>query len=332
MDVYEEMVEEYLSWPRKVLELELPEIPRVVRWKGKEIPYDDCYDVVIVSGMGGSGIVGDSVATVCSLEQCNALVLVVKDYYVPPLPRGVKALMLSVSYSGNTEETLMTTYAALTRRIPVIGITSGGRLSKVGIPVVKVPEAKAPRLGYAQMVEAALRVLDYYGVVNDRVNSKSLRLDENLVELTSSKFSAGRPLVLVPSPLASAGHRLKSELNENAKLLVHYEVIPEAHHNLATALEVDKPSSILVLSHDRLRLYHKLRVEATAKLLKDLGVEHFVINMPNTGSVATDLVQFALNIGVASVRLAKSRGVDPFIIKSVDLLKEFMSSRADLLV
>jgi len=332
MEVHDEMIEEYLSWPRGVLEVEYPSIPKSIRWRGREISYDDSYDLIIAAGMGGSGVVGDSLATVCAMENCNSLVLTVKDYYLPPLPKGARVLVLAISYSGDTEETLSVTHRALMRQIPVVGITSGGRLAKIGIPVVKVPRVKAPRLGYAYMLEAALRVLEHYGVLDDRVNSKSLHQDHELVELIVSKFNAEKPLVLVPAPLTSVGHRLKSELNENSKLVVHYEVIPEAHHNLSTALEGDRPSSILIITHSKLKLHHKLRVEATSKLLEDLGLRHYILHMPNTGSTATDLVQFAMNLGIASVKLAKLRGVDPLTTRSIDLVKRFMSSKLDAIL
>src|SRR5687768_17753766 len=93
------------------------------------LPAPDSFDHVVVMGMGGSGIVGDVVQSVCN-GTLPVPVLVLKQYRVPAYV-GSRSLVFAVSYSGDTEETLEMASGALDAGARMIAVTAGGQLAKL---------------------------------------------------------------------------------------------------------------------------------------------------------------------------------------------------------
>src|SRR3989344_5840205 len=75
---------------------------------------------ILVIGMGGSGITGDIIRDCCELR-----VDVCRDYKLPKCDP--ETLVIAISYSGNTEETLSSFTQALGLK-NTLAITSGGKL------------------------------------------------------------------------------------------------------------------------------------------------------------------------------------------------------------
>ena len=120
-------------------------------------PKGDFSDIssVVIAGMGGSGIGGDLIRAL-TVDSANTPIEVVRDYRLPAWVDG-KTLVICVSYSGNTEETLSCLENAIKRGAKVAGITSGGemesRLNDVDGNVIKIPGGNPPRasLGYVSI-------------------------------------------------------------------------------------------------------------------------------------------------------------------------------------
>ena len=66
-------------------------------------------ELVVVAGMGGSGISGDFAAALADVP-----VMVNKNYGLPSWVASARPLVVAMSYSGNTEETLAAATAAVT--------------------------------------------------------------------------------------------------------------------------------------------------------------------------------------------------------------------------
>src|SRR5262245_2387804 len=90
------------------------------------LPARDGIDAVLVSGMGGSGISGDVLAAVAG-GVCPVPIVVHKDYEVPGFV-GPRTLVLAVSCSGNTEETVTVAEAAVAAGASVVAVSQGGKL------------------------------------------------------------------------------------------------------------------------------------------------------------------------------------------------------------
>ncbi|MCS6768990.1 MAG: hypothetical protein NZ570_00935, partial [Candidatus Caldarchaeum sp.] len=119
------------------------------------------FSKVVILGVGGSGIVGDVVA---SLKEpgCEAEVLPIKDIKAPHRC-GPETLVIAVSYSGNTAETLHAAVDSLNKRAKVVGVSTGGRLTSFlesrGFSVVRVSEGYEPRYAVPEMVGAVYGLL-----------------------------------------------------------------------------------------------------------------------------------------------------------------------------
>src|SRR5262245_44070587 len=96
---------------------------------------------VVVLGVGGSGVAGDVLAAV-ALPTCPAPVVVSKGYQSPAFV-DASTLVLAVSCSGNTEETVEAATAARERGAQVVVLAAGGRLAELAaewsVPWIRLP-------------------------------------------------------------------------------------------------------------------------------------------------------------------------------------------------
>ncbi|MGC8973656.1 MAG: bifunctional phosphoglucose/phosphomannose isomerase [Thermoproteus sp.] len=295
------MLDDYLNWERYVIRSGV-DLPEEYRHEGRVYrlaPADRLY----VAGMGGSGVVGDLIRDLSTVREWPFEAVVVKDYFF----RGRDGLMLAVSYSGNTAETLTAAAAALRRGMPVIAITTGGKLAEMGVPVVKVPKASAPRAALPQMLTAALWVLKrIYGIDFDVPSS--LPYNEGLVDRLI-KILGARPTIVAPASMQGLAYRVKNEVNENAKLDPLVEILPEAHHNWIEGAS----GPIMALTSPDIPAEHRMRVKLTIDLLSG---EVFEVPM-TVGGILT----FLKHVGVATVKIALGRGIDPLRTPRIDELK-----------
>lgn len=197
---------------------------------------------VVFIGVGGSGIVGDAVSAALP----GVRIRVHRDYSPPRLEGG--ELVVAVSYSGETAETLSSLLKALEKDVRVAAITSDGRLEKLaekkGFPIVRVREGIPARYAFPQMFGAAL------GILGVRVSEKLVEdsrdwqrkvwednpTEENPAKKAASMIPGRIPIIYGYSGGGVAGYRLKCQLNENAKLFAHFAEVPEALHNDVEAI------------------------------------------------------------------------------------------------
>src|SRR5947209_16070321 len=76
---------------------------------------------VVITGMGGSAIGGDLVRSLAELE--SPVPIVVQREYDLPAFAGADTLVIAVSHSGGTEETLSQVDEALARGCKVLAVT-----------------------------------------------------------------------------------------------------------------------------------------------------------------------------------------------------------------
>src|SRR5438094_679105 len=117
--------------------------------------------LIIVAGMGGSASGADLVAA-SSLPELDVPILVHRGYGLPAAA-GKHALVVAVSYSGETAEVLSAVDAALARGAPVVTLSAGGRLGELAtshrLPHVRLPGGLMPRMALGYLFFALARVL-----------------------------------------------------------------------------------------------------------------------------------------------------------------------------
>jgi len=100
---------------------------------GKDVKAEGEIDKIVFVGMGGSAISGDIARSYLDIR---VPVFVCKSYDLPEFVDH-RTLLIAISYSGNTEETLSAVFNSTFRKnTKSVVITSGGRLAQSSRVVV----------------------------------------------------------------------------------------------------------------------------------------------------------------------------------------------------
>lgn len=304
---------------------------------GYEAGIEEPQGSIWICGIGGSAI-GGMLTGAWANERVRIPITISRGY---GLPEGVEPgdMVICVSHSGNTEETLSAYVEALQADVDRVAITSGGRLGdwadEVGDPVVEVPGGVEPRegLGYswfAQLgiitswgqgdVEEVQEAVAAVGGIHKRI-APEVDVEENLAKKIARRAKDQIPVCYGFGPMAAPARRWATQFNENSKRTAFYGSLPEAQHNAIVAWQEDPDSQHLlpiVLSHngsetDRVRLrYLEESMETSA--------DPFLIEPP--GERLLPKLATAVHIGdYASVYLALLRGIDPTPVEAIDDLK-----------
>ena len=124
-------------------------------------------EVVVVAGMGGSGIAGD-VLTALAFGASAVPVLAVKGDRLPAFV-GPGTLLVAVSYSGNTAETVSAVEQGLAAGARLVAVTSGGTLAELassrGAPLVTIEGGRMPRAALWSLVVPVCSAAEAAGVL-----------------------------------------------------------------------------------------------------------------------------------------------------------------------
>jgi glucose/mannose-6-phosphate isomerase len=299
---------------------------------------------VVVAGMGGSAAGGDLLAT-CAAERLDIPILVHRGYGLPALV-GPHDLVVVSSYSGETAEALSAAETALARRCPVVAITAGGRLGvltrRSGLPTIRVPGHLIPRLALGYLffgMLTALRAADLTVAKGSEVDEALGILDMLGAEVGPDRPATGNeakrlalsvgarlPVIYGGPATGAVAYRWKTDLEENAKAFAAAGTVPEMNHNEIEAWHGPLARQMhLVLLRDRAE---SPEIGRRFALLKELiggavgGTSEAWAR--GTGSLARLLSLVALGQWT-SYYLAMLRGVDPWLVPTLDALKARMA-------
>jgi glucose/mannose-6-phosphate isomerase len=221
---------------------------------------------VVVAGMGGSGISGDVLGAVCGTG-CPVPVSTLRGYTLPGWV-GPLDLVIAVSCSGRTEETLTVAAEAAKRGARLVGVgTVGSPLHDVvanaagGVFIGVDAGGLMPRASLWLLATPLLMVADALGIADipvsvleraaDVLDERSVEcgpaapLDQNPAKILGVALASSLPMVWGTSPIgAVSAYRMACQLNENAKLAVVHGAIPEATHNQVVALDGQQATSV----------------------------------------------------------------------------------------
>jgi glucose/mannose-6-phosphate isomerase len=313
--------------------------------EARDLPAAEGVDAIVVLGMGGSGVSGDIMQAVVE-PRFHFPVRVIKDYGPLPAWVGRNTLVFSVSYSGNTEETLAATQEAHDRGARVVAISAGGRLGDVaagyGIAHVTIPSGFQPRasLGYLALpILAVLQEMGFLVRMKDDVDEtieilerqgklchRSRSVADNPAKSLARKLD-GKVAVAYGTPglMATAAMRFKCDLNEYAKVPAFWNFLPEADHNEVEAwgggAEVVAGQLVAVMLRDP-EEHHRnsLRFEVTKRLISSHGAGVIELWPEGTSDLAR-LISMIFVTQLASIYVGLARGVDPGPVEVLERLK-----------
>jgi len=206
---------------------------------------------IVVAGMGGSGVAGEVLSAVCGPGSASP-VLAHHDYGLPGWV-GAADLVIAVSCSGTTEETLSAAAEAVRRGCPLLGVGGAGSplalmAEQARAPFVPVQPAGMPRFTLWGLAVPLMVIADRVGVADipadvlegaaadlERVSHLCRPDSESFVNPAKTlalELAGMLPVIWGSSPLTGvAATRFACQLNENAKYPAIPGVLPEANHN-----------------------------------------------------------------------------------------------------
>ncbi|MGO9559146.1 MAG: SIS domain-containing protein [Acidimicrobiales bacterium] len=304
---------------------------------------------VLVLGMGGSAVAGAVVQALASSRSTVPVVLA--SGYACPAFVGPDTLVFAVSFSGETEETLEATAAALRAGAHVVALTQGGSLEQLvaasGGPVLYIPPGiPQPRAGVGAMVAPLLLACQQAGVVpgaRSDLEHSVAQLRRRVPSLVDGGGEAeevarriGRtiPLVHGATGLAAvAARRWKTQVNENAKAPAFCGEQPEVCHNEVCGFgqNGDVTRQILTLvelhlpgEHPQVARRFELVAEAVAEAVGD------VVSVLGVGE--GELAGFFDLVAIGdfmSLHLAGREGVDPGPVPVLTDIKQRLRTGAE---
>lgn len=304
---------------------------------------------IVLLGMGGSALGGDLLDSL--MKRYSSLpFLVIRDEEIPGCVDD-QTLVLSVSYSGNTAETLASTKAALPKcEKKVIAITSGGKLKELAgkekFPCLEIPGGLMPRAALPFTFVPLIVLLQKMKALPDQTSSlteavrilKDLRKEfgedsksgKNPAKALASKLKAKLPILYAAAPrFLPAAKRWKCQLNENGKHPAYYDFFPEASHNeivgFTDPLAVHRLFSVVFLRDEEESAQTTVRVEFAEKRMKACGCE--VRSIVSRGKSLLAKLLFLCYYGdFVSLYLAEEKKIDPAPVHVIDELKKELTA------
>lgn len=298
---------------------------------------------VVVTGLGGSAIGGDLLRVYAADR--SGLPVMVNRHYVMPRFTGPETLVIAVSYSGNTEETLSAYAEARAKGATLMALTTGGKLKEVatndGVPVITIPGGISPRAATGYLFLPMVAVMYRLGLLDDPNHDFNELIPvlqewrdklkpespgaENPAKQLALEFHDHLPIIWGASGTSEVvAQRWKGQINENAKAPAYYNVLPELNHNEVVGLEV--PRSLLKHLHVVFLRDHgdhprvTIRMNVTRSIAG--GAVGGVSEIKASGKGLLARMYSLIYIGdYASVYLAALYGVDPGPVKIIDYLK-----------
>jgi len=296
------------------------------------------FERVLLLGMGGSALSGGLIDLVRRDQKCSWTFEVVRDYSLP-FAVDRRTLVLALSYSGDTEETLAAFGAACPGAGCVVAVSSGGKLEKEAkrqgvdwIAVPPKPHQFQPRFALYFMFGVGYEVLCRCGLLRREddlpalaASISALDQEEDAREI-ASRLSGRIPVVYTPPSYEQAVARIwKIKLNENSKLPAIAGAIPEANHNELVAFRPDMAGDFAFLFLPDRQSDPRIlrRFDLMRGLLVKNGYE--VVTVPLVGSAPLEKCLTSLKLADwVTYHLALSSAVDPIAIPAIQEFKKLL--------
>ena len=289
---------------------------------------------IVFAGMGGSGTIGDVFAAILSKSKIH--VNVVKGYVLPKTVDS-STLVIAISVSGNTMETLSILKSAQKLNCKIIAFSSNGKMLefciKNNIEHRTVKQYHSPRASFTSYLYTILKVMyatleikqdDILESIKKLKNNSEIINSSNLTEtntsLMLSKWITGIPMIYYPFGLKSACIRFKNSLNENAKIHVLTEDVIEMCHNGIVGWETKSMTQPILIQGKDDQLTTKKRWEIVKEYFFKNNIQYKEI-ISTDGSILSKIINLIYLLDYASIYKAILNEIDPTSIESIKYVK-----------
>jgi len=322
----QKMFEVYDKWPEiahKSFETNL-----------EEVSYENINHIVF-AGMGGSGTIGDIFSSILSKSKIH--VNVVKGYVLPKTSNS-NTLVVAISVSGNTAESLSVLESAQKMNCKIICFTSGGKMldfcKKNKIQCRIISKIHSPRASFINYLYCILKILHVTLGINQKDILDSIKelkkihskinlsnISNDNISLNLAEWITSTPIIYYPFGLQATGTRFKNCLNENSKIHACTEDMLEACHNGVVAWEKKSTFQPILIEGEDDHIKTKERWQVLKKLLLQNGIEYKEIKSIK-GGILSKLVNLVYLLDYATLYLAIKLNTDPTPVKSIEFIKK----------
>ena len=284
------------------------------------------YSNILICGMGASAIGGALLAN--SMYYTSRVPVIVAKTMALPAWADKDTLFVACSYSGNTYETLELYSQAIDAGLDVVAVTGGGKLEamskenrniilKIGGNRIQPRSAIGWFVGLLGKVIGDAGGVDMTPSLSEMVPRLIQYRDEFESEDSYAREVAGHlsgkvPVIYGAPDLSVASLRMKTQLNENSKVIAFSGELPEFNHNEIVGWYDDpfrKEYSILIMKDRSLDKIDDI-IKASKDLLDSRSICLHTLTVKGDSVLEKNL--YAVMFGdYVSLYLAAMRKVDP---------------------
>ena len=296
---------------------------------------------IVLAGMGGSALPG---VFLQSWPGLTVPLEVVRNYNLPTYVNEY-SLVVALSHSGNTEETLSALDEAETVGAQIVVVAAGGKLAEraelAGYPLFRIPGGIQPRMTTFFFLRAFAELFESLGLAATGTSKElaeagewlkgeigswlpSVPSGDNLAKQLAGKL-VGKSVVVYSGPkLFPAANKWKICVNENAKTVAWTNQLPEFNHNEFigwSSHPIEKPYAIVDLRSNLEHPRVQKRFEVTERLLSGMRPAPNVVEVK--GETLIKQLLWAVSLGgFTTLYLAVLNGVNPTPVELVEKFKK----------
>lgn len=302
---------------------------------------------LVILGMGGSTLGAHLIKSVF-LDGLKMPVEIVNGYKAPAFVNE-KSLVIASSYSGSTEEVVSAVADAKKKKAKIAVIASGGKLADFAkqnkLPALIFSTNNnpcgSPRMGLGYSIFGQMALLVNAGVI--KFSSTDIKNCLQTIAKYNNLFGAGKPEAGNPAKqlaasladksvwffgaehLSGSAHIAANQMNENAKRLAGYFIVPELNHHLMEGAPY--PSSnkndikVVLLESSLYDKRVQKRFEVTRQVLENKQIQ-FTSYACQESKKLLQACEVLVLSSYTSFYSAILQGIDPTAIPVVDFFKE----------
>jgi glucose/mannose-6-phosphate isomerase len=292
---------------------------------------------ILVAGMGGSALG----AYILESQNIFKVPITMSHDYTIPEWVGSETLVLAMSYSGGTEETLSATQKAIDTGAEVVIITVGGELKNIAeknsleihLIDVSANPCGQPRFGVGSMMMEILKVCIDHNICTLKkeevesvlVELENYKIDFEKVWADAEKLKDRMPVLVHGGHLSNLGRFTRNQIHETSKTLALAHEIPELNHHLMEGLTfptTNKEKLYFIFFESNLYSAKIVkRIEITKAVLDKQGIEYMSVQMEGQSPLSQALIGM-LRAMYLAYSLALINEKDPSDIPWVNYFKE----------
>jgi glucose/mannose-6-phosphate isomerase len=293
---------------------------------------------IVWAGMGGSAIP----AQVSLSWPSHPLPFEICRSYNLPEYVGKDTLVVASSHSGNTEETISALEEAEKVGAQIVVTSAGGKLTEraqtAGYPLYVIPSGIQPRMTTLYFLRALAHLYESLGLrksLTIELEQASPHIEaavanwrpdvptsQNLAKKLAQELSGKSVVVYAGPKMQAVANKFKIALNENAKNIAWWNVLPEFNHNEFigwSSHPIDKPYGIVDIRSNLEHPQVQKRFEVTERLLSGQRPAPHVV-APEGDTLLKQMLWGMVFCDFVSLYLALLNGLNP---TPVDLVEKF---------